>query len=169
MACGHKCIETAKDWWLLTISGWVYFFFSLFFWWPIIILKRRRNASGLGNKVASSIILSCRNTQKKKIPRKHCQHIQVSLLPSSCSLFCRLFSSVISNVGAFALNLIDDCTARAALCDDFDFMYSSSNDSFDLLSSNCRKCWSPIPGGYSLKSSPVGLAFANLILSLRFH
>ena len=96
MACGHKCIETAKDWWLLTISGWVYFFFSLFFWWPIIILKRRRNASGLGNKVASSIILSCRNTQKKKkspenIVNIYKYHFFQVLVPFSVVYFLRSF------------------------------------------------------------------------------
>lgn len=146
-------LVATSHWWLLTISGWVYFFFSLFLVWPIIMLKRRRNACGLGNKVAVSYYLVETHT-KKKLPRKHCQHIQVSLLPSSCALFCRLIFFGHFKGGSICIEsywrLYRSCCTLWLISYILGRMILLT-----FLVSNCHKCWSPIPGGYSLKSSPA--------------
>lgn len=112
-------VATRTDGYWASLVGFIFSF--LFFLWPIIILKRRRNACGLGNKVAVSYYLV--ETQKKNSPENivniYKYHFFQVLVPFSVVWF----SSVISKVGAFALNLIDDYTARAALCDWFHIFF----------------------------------------------
>ena len=123
-------VATRTDGYWASLVGFIFSF--LFFLWPIIISKRRRNACGLGNKVAVSYYLV--ETQKKKLPRKHCQHIQVSLLPSSCALFCRLMFFGHFKGGSICIEsywrLYRSCCTLWLIS----YVYSSSNDSFDLLS-----------------------------------
>jgi hypothetical protein len=143
-------VATRTDGYWASLVGFIFSF--LFFLWPIIILKRRRNACRLGNKVAVSYYLV--ETQKKKTPQKTLStYTSITSSKFLCPFlsfdFLRSFQrwehlhwillTIIPLVLHFVFNLY--ILGRMIL--------------LTFLVSNCHKCWSPIPGGYSLKSSPA--------------